>query len=400
LLLECLLWLSERFQWFPINVHKGWTVLIGIAAIGAVSVVMILWFAASLVFRLRFQFSVWSLLVAVVAVAVPFSWLAVEMKRARHQEAVANRLNNTRNAIAAHGGLYGVCYDYQPPWNIQPQTPSWLRRFLGNDFFSDVLTADFLNDEDFETDYLETFPHLRWFRRQERKLSDEDLDHIGTLTQLRYLDLSDCSVTSDGLKRLAKVLPQLNVFNIAQSTEAGTKLRVFTSIGIDDQGLKLLARSSHLRELNLNGTDITDVGLEHIKNLTQLQVLYLGCTKVTDSGLRYIGGMPMLKNLFLDCTEITGTGFMYLASFGNLETLDLSISSVTDTGAEQIGRIKPLKSLELYNTRITDVGLLHLEPLTNLQRLTLWNTRVTSQGVKKLQHALPNCNIYYDGNRK
>ena len=30
----CLLWLSDRFQWFGINHHKGWTVLIAVAVVG------------------------------------------------------------------------------------------------------------------------------------------------------------------------------------------------------------------------------------------------------------------------------------------------------------------------------------------------------------------------------
>ena len=34
LLAICLLWLSERFQWFGFNHHKGWTVLIAVAAVG------------------------------------------------------------------------------------------------------------------------------------------------------------------------------------------------------------------------------------------------------------------------------------------------------------------------------------------------------------------------------
>ena len=29
-----ILFLSERFQWFPLNSHKGWTVLIAVAVIG------------------------------------------------------------------------------------------------------------------------------------------------------------------------------------------------------------------------------------------------------------------------------------------------------------------------------------------------------------------------------
>ena len=34
LAVDGLLWLSERFQWFAFNQHKGWTVLIAVAAVG------------------------------------------------------------------------------------------------------------------------------------------------------------------------------------------------------------------------------------------------------------------------------------------------------------------------------------------------------------------------------
>jgi hypothetical protein len=63
LMVEGLLWLSERFQWF--DFHKGYAVLIGVAAVGVVFVVMLLWLTVALLFRLRFQFSIRSLLFAV-----------------------------------------------------------------------------------------------------------------------------------------------------------------------------------------------------------------------------------------------------------------------------------------------------------------------------------------------
>jgi hypothetical protein len=59
---------------------------------------MLFWFAADLVFRLRFQFSIRALLVLMVAVAVPCSWLAVEMKKAGWKS----------------GDV--VAYDYQLDW--------------------------------------------------------------------------------------------------------------------------------------------------------------------------------------------------------------------------------------------------------------------------------------------
>ncbi len=53
-----LLFLSERWQWFPFNAHKGWTVLIAVAGVGVVLAVMLavmlLWWLVALVFRGRF----------------------------------------------------------------------------------------------------------------------------------------------------------------------------------------------------------------------------------------------------------------------------------------------------------------------------------------------------------
>ena len=79
LAVEGLLWLSDRFGW--LGWHKGYAVLTGVASVGVAMVLMLVWFAVAVVFRRRFQFSMRSLLVLVVVVAVPCSWLAVEMRR-------------------------------------------------------------------------------------------------------------------------------------------------------------------------------------------------------------------------------------------------------------------------------------------------------------------------------
>lgn len=49
LVVEGLLWLSERLQW-PIW-HKGYAVLIAVASVGVAMLVMLVWFAVALVFR-------------------------------------------------------------------------------------------------------------------------------------------------------------------------------------------------------------------------------------------------------------------------------------------------------------------------------------------------------------
>ena len=85
---RCLLWMSERFQWFGFNHHKGWTVLIALAAVGVAALVMLLWWIAGLILGWRFQFGIRSVLAFCLACSIAVSWLAVEMKQARRQAEV------------------------------------------------------------------------------------------------------------------------------------------------------------------------------------------------------------------------------------------------------------------------------------------------------------------------
>ena len=49
--------------------------------------------------------------------------------------------------------------------------------------------------------------------------------------------------------------------------------------------------------------------------------------------------------------------------------------------------------MHLKSTMNTDTSLEHLARLTNLEDLYLQHTSVTYEGVKKLQQALPKCDI-------
>ena len=95
--------------------------LLAVAGVGVVLLVIGLWFAAALLFRLRFQLSVRSLLVLVVAVALPFSWLAAERKNAREQKAAVEEIE--RLGGRARYDIYEINANAVPP------------KLLGTDFF-------------------------------------------------------------------------------------------------------------------------------------------------------------------------------------------------------------------------------------------------------------------------
>lgn len=139
-----------------------------------------------------------------------------------------------------------------------------------------------------------------------------------------------------------------------------------------DADMVHLQTLSDLRQLNLQGTQVTDAGLVHIKHLTELERLNLNLTKISDSGL------ARLRRL------------------NRLEDLELAATSVTDDSLMQIGRLTRLWRLNLAHTKVTDNGLKQIGQLTNLRSLDLSRTGVTEEGASELRASLPNCSVYLE----
>jgi hypothetical protein len=267
LIVECLLWLSERFQWFTFNErfewyafnqHKGWTVLIAVGVVGVALLLMLLCFVIAVLFRLRFQFSIRSLLVLTVAVALPFSWLAVAMREPKQEREAAKAIEKVGGRIS-WGQRYSQFLPAGPNGELQMQEPEWLRNLLGDDFFCGVFEVNF-----------ENIP-----------VTDADLAHLEGMSQLDELSLNNTEVTDVGLKHLQ---------GLCHLTALG-----LDNTRITDTGLQRLRGLRELRTLGLAGTHVTDVGLEHLKRLKLLRWLDLRGTQVTDEGVEKL--RPALPNI-------------------------------------------------------------------------------------------------------
>jgi hypothetical protein len=352
-------------------------VLIAMASVGVAMLVMLLWFIGSLLFHWWFQFSIRSLLVLAVVVAVLCSWLMVENQRARMQH----------DAVAAYerDSGQGVVYDFQLnpgdsrgfssvpdairsslefeksmglAWHMsnppeKPHAPGWLLNLLGDDFFCEVVVA---------------LPR-----------NDAQLLLLQPLKTLRRLDFSDTNMTDSGMAAL-KDLRQLQWLNLRRAK-------------VTDAGLKYLQNLPQIRFLDLGGTHVTDDGLIYLKDLRQLQRLDLGFTKVADNGLVNLQGLEQLRQLEFWGNHISDAGLERLKELKHLESLTLAFANVTDGGLSKLNDMAHLRMLCLRGTKITDAGLSQIVCLTQLQQLDIHDTQVTDKGVKKLQQALPNCKI-------
>lgn len=230
LAIEGVLLLSK--PWFP----KGYAVLIAIASVGVTMVLMLVWWLLAVFLHWRFQFSLRSLLVATVAVAIPFSWLAVEMKAAREQrEAVEMTQRFGGTTWYDYEGSIEIGTTSAPPGPVllqkigatpAPPGPMWLQKLLDEEFFADVIMV----------------------RLVHTKMTDKGLENLKALTQMKWLLLSNTKVT--------------------------------------DRGMENLKALTQMCGLSLTGTEVTDRGLENLKALTHLQVLWLTDTKVTAQGIK------------------------------------------------------------------------------------------------------------------
>ena len=111
---------------------------------------------------------------------------------------------------------------------------------------------------------------------------------------------------------------------------------------VTDAGLVHLKGLTKLEWLDLTNTMITDAGLVHLKGLTNLQQLHLCDTKVTDAGLVHLKGLENLQYLSLTTTEVAGAGLVHLKGLKKLERLDLSlVSTITPAGVRKLQQALP-----------------------------------------------------------
>ena len=101
----------------------------------------------------------------------------------------------------------------------------------------------------------------------------------------------------------------------------------------------------------------------------------------------------VVKDLHLDGSQITDEGLKDVAKLKHLERLDLSDTKITDSGLKEVAKLQKLKSLRLNDTEISDEGLKEVSKLKKLEKLDLNFTQITDNGAAELQKALPNCRI-------
>jgi hypothetical protein len=168
--------------------------------------------------RRWFQFSLRSVMIFTVIIAIGAGWLGKRIEQKRRQ----------REAVEAIGRLGGwISYDYGTLMGVTPPGPEWLRNLLGEDFFcGNAVTVSLSHGTN---------------------VSDSALVHLTALPRLQILDLNNTQVTDAGLIQL-EGLAALEGLGLGATR-------------VSDTGLVHLKRLQRLKTLYVRGTKITDAGV-------------------------------------------------------------------------------------------------------------------------------------------
>jgi hypothetical protein len=293
------------------------------------------------------QFSLRAMLLLMSVAAV---WLGVVTHRAREQKQAVEAIRSAGGeAYCEHEIRLGNEKAGLPPSAHErfAPAPRWLRNWLGDDYVADVTSVYFAI------------------------ATDADMKHVGRLTHLKHLDLSQARALSDsGIAHIARLehLEELKLDNT----------------GITDGALAYLGGLTRLRHLRLSGTAIDGSGLEYLRGLQDLEVLELQETKITDDSLANVAQLANLRHLWLCGTPIGDAGLKQLAILKNLEWLHLNETRITGRGLAAISGLTGLRQLSLANTAVDDAGLQHLAQMHELEGLDLSGCDVTGVGLRHL----------------
>jgi hypothetical protein len=127
-----------------------------------------------------------------------------------------------------------------------------------------------------------------------------------SIYEQHFPDLNPREKAVDGEVHLTLTGSDQKDYSILQAKQNVVVLQM-ANPDVTDQTLEYLKGMDQLKELDLNGTQVTDEGLIILADLPRLESLRIARTKITDEGFKkYLSPKESLQKLDLTGTEVKG----------------------------------------------------------------------------------------------
>jgi hypothetical protein len=251
----------------------------------------------------------------------------------------ARRVSLQKRAIAALERLGGsVIYDWDYDDNdfvrkpgASPAGPIWLRKFLGDEYFQEVILVRLPGES---IPPRQPYVDLDVYRaKYERPYLDDQLACLDGLDQLEHLYLQFGRLKPEGWERLGRQ----------------GRLKSLTIIGnpIDADGQVQMGRLTELESLSVEAKSGDADDLAFLDRLPKLRSLNIMSVPVTDAGLARIGRRTQLEGLSIDGSKLIG--LEPLLKLHKLKGLTIRKCQISDMVIDQFKAARPDIGVFIYH---------------------------------------------------
>ena len=171
-----------------------------------------------------------------------------------------------------------------------------------------ILRGYMVNDQ--TTEVLKDWSKVTSLNMNDTDISDASIDNFTGMKDLTILGVNDTNITGDGLLKLPlEQLYSLECNHIKNAKVLLPRLRSGNFIanlsligdGIRDEDLKLIGQFQKLNTLSLLENHITDKGIEYLSNAPKLKNLYVEGKEITPNILGSLKKMKMHRVVIQNC---------------------------------------------------------------------------------------------------
>lgn len=208
--------------------------------------------------------------------------------------------------------------------------------------------------------------------RVEGRISNAGLFFLKPLKELRHLTL-DSPFLSDpgminvnGLHELTKLhIPFAPIGDAGMNQIKGAfklaELSIYEGYLLTDRAAADLRDLPSMAELTVRDTKFTDKGFEMLCELKDLEQLDLrGASKLTDAIWNHVKKLEELRELNLNGSQVSGKGIDAISELKRLRLLNVANTQFNDEALTYLRRLPGLMELSLVNTKVTRAAVMEL----------------------------------------
>jgi len=152
------------------------------------------------------RYSLITLLVLLIAASIATRWVARRLDKSARQ-------NEVMEVIVNAGGRLRLDFQIDESGNrvanARIHGSAWLRYWTGDDLGSNVVEAEVTTDNALQD--IAVLPNLRILDLSSERITDAGLRHVEAAHQLKMLCLMDTRITERGILKIRKALPNCKI---------------------------------------------------------------------------------------------------------------------------------------------------------------------------------------------